>query len=191
VHSKLEIKKVIMASSSINNSEFLLEDDFDAILSLLEDDSEVDSTFLAAAETIVPSIEQFTCPRCAIKVYKSLSGLNRHIKSKHQDREGETENETGTFKLTEESLLENLVNVKLSCTENKCYHKNIRTEISTAVFSPLSITRLQQGIVSIGDVEKFFTTAFSSFVLEATSFFPSLSCDAATLLIKKLVDIAS
>ena len=39
-----------------------------------------------------------------------------------------------------------------------------------------------------GDIDKFFSNMYSTIVLKAPEFFPSLSCDSATLLSKKLVD---
>ena len=39
-----------------------------------------------------------------------------------------------------------------------------------------------------GDIDKFFSNMYSTIVLKAPEFFPSLSCDSVTLLSKKLVD---
>ena len=108
------------------SEDFFMDDDFNAIIDVLETDEEVEKHIDTITPQEIVKIEHI-CSLCDEWKYKTLTGLRKHNKSIHQAVKGET-SEVLTITL----LLETL-NVKLFITGNKTYPK---TMVDDVVSSP-------------------------------------------------------
>ena len=108
-----------MAGARIGSmsDDFLLSDNLDAILNLLEEDEEIENGFFSAAENFTKT-EFLSLP----EICKSLGGLNRHVNSKHIKK---TSKETKLF-LNQETLLENIQEIQHAAIKNDCYPQKIK-----------------------------------------------------------------
>ena len=91
-------------------------------------------------------------------------------------------------------MWENIQEIQHAAIKNYCYPQKIEDELSHYNVKNENdklwtlTSQIFKKFMKNGDIDKFFSNMYSTIVLKAPEFFPSLSCDTVTLLSKKLVD---
>ncbi|XP_068752874.1 uncharacterized protein [Montipora capricornis] len=178
------------------DEDFILGDDFDAIMAALEDNKEFEVHFEEAVEEV--QRQGIACSLCQ-KICKSKRGLNRHIAVKHkecsQDNQQETHNHSCESTLTADILIGIVNDTKIRITGREVFANTLREEIKSYQFNIneestefAEIQRLYHGFIKKGNAEKFYAKYYSEIALNSTKYFEGLSRNAATLLSTKLAD---
>ncbi|XP_067051130.1 uncharacterized protein [Acropora muricata] len=178
-----------------SNEDFILGDDFDAIMAALEDNEEFEVHFEEAVEEV--QRQGIACRLCQ-KICKSKRGLNRHIAVKHKecsrDNQQETHNHSRESTLTGDILIGIVNDTKTRITGREVFANTVTEEVKSYQFNIdedkefAEIQRLYEGFIKKGNAEKFFAKYYSEIALNSTKYFEGLSRNAATLLSTKLAD---
>lgn len=178
--------------------DFIFEEDFDAIMAVLEEDENLEEQVHEAVQEV--QRQDVACSICQ-KVCKSKRGLSRHTTIKHkdnnQDPEQDVQEEESRQRIAFTSdVLNDLVNnVKTTISKRKVFTKAMRDEISSFQFNICEgskefeeIRTIFDGFTKNGNADKFYSKYYATISLHATKYFPSLSSNSATLLSTKLAD---
>jgi len=163
------------------------DDDLAAVLEELEGDKDIETEVNSFVQNSIKNNHK--CGLCG-KIYKTISGVRKHIKKIHQ-----AVNEKTQDVLTTDILLTALTDAQYYIIENKTYPEKMIENIKNYKFDNNNIVKLKESIAStceklvkFGDIEEFYSKMYGDKMLCAGEFFPALHRDEATLIMKRLID---
>ncbi|XP_067042159.1 uncharacterized protein [Acropora muricata] len=174
--------------------DFIFEEDFDAIMAVLEEDESLECQFHEAVQEV--QRQDIACSICQ-KVCKSKRGLSIHMNAKHKENDEEDiQEQSGQRTAFTADILIDLVNdLKTTISKKKVFTTAMREEISSYRFNisegskELEVLQsIFDGLTKNGNAEKFYSKYYANIALHATTYFPELSRNSSTLLATKLAD---
>ena len=158
-----------MATASNSADDFIFEDDFDAILAVLEEEENIDKEFETAAHNT--SKQEMECPHCT-KKYKTICGLRNHIKCKHTF----TSHKSSEPILSCEDLIKMLSSVKTFIVNNENYLQTVRKTVKSCLCIQqnnininLLLTKVQplfENLYKSGVIEMFYTACYTGLMFQ-------------------------